>query len=85
MEKHEKMSGSEFVNTMAELGEKHAKMITETLQTVAKEVTEMTSDEKIEEVHPIFISAGKGAYHGAMKLMMDVNNPMFAVVAMKER
>ena len=80
MEEKDKMSGSDFVNTMAQLGEKHAKMIADTLQTVADEVAEQTDEKKLKDVHPIFVSAGHGAYHGAMEIMMKKTNPIFAAL-----
>lgn len=83
MDEKQKMNGSEFVNHMAELGQKHAEIISNALQQVASEVEAETNDEKLKKLHPIFISAGKGAYHGAMRMMMQKDNPLFKVISMR--
>ena len=84
MKKDDKVGGAEFVDVMAELGEKHAGIISEALNRVAEEVQSFTSDDKLEDIHPVFISAGKGAYHGAMKFMMDKNANNFKVVRLDD-
>ena len=70
MEEKDKMSGSDYVNAMAELGMKHGKMMTESMDAIQEELTAENSEEKTEGVHPIFISAGQGAYEGALRLAL---------------
>ena len=79
----ERKHNDNFVHTMAELGEKHAKLISETLETVAEEVRQQITDELVKDIHPVFMAAGKGAYHGAMKIMMEKNNINFGILQFK--
>lgn len=80
MDDNEKMAGSDFVTEMAELGQKHANMITQVLQTVTSEYSEFMDDEKVNQIHPIFVAAGRGAYHGAMKINMKKNEKKYGEI-----
>lgn len=80
MEEQDKMSGGEFVNIMAQLGEKHARMIANTLQIAANELALQNTEKKLKNIHPIFISAGHGAYYGALNIMLKKNDPLVAAL-----
>ena len=80
MNEKDKMTGADFVNDMADLGEAHSKLIYEVLEKVAQEVEEKVNNDAIKNIHPIFVSAGRGAYHGALNIMMKKSSPIFDII-----
>lgn len=83
MEDKEKMSGSDYVDNMAELGMKHGKILTRAIDAVQEELTAENSDEKVKDVHPIYINAGQGAYEGALRIALGKRARVFDVFSSK--
>lgn len=84
MDDKDKMSGSDYVNAMAELGMKHGTMMTDSMDAIQKELDAANSTEKVEHVHPIFISAGQGAYEGALRLALGKRGAVVDMFSKKQ-
>lgn len=80
MDETEKMSGAEYVNAMADLGIKHGKMMIEIMDTIQKELDEAHSEDATKDIHPIFVSAGEGAYVGALRIHLSNKARIFEVI-----
>lgn len=71
---------TDFIYEMAKLGDKHAKMLNELFTLIQNETNGAVERAENSEIHFIYISAGKGAYHGAMRyLLKDAKSPLEVV------
>ena len=77
MDQQHKISGGNYVNDMAELGQKHSRLFAETLKQVAKEYKEFMDRKEHKDIHPIFQMAGRGAYAGALKFDFQPDQEKF--------
>lgn len=67
----DKNKNAAFVDKMARMGKDHAERLAIELAAIGKEVDAARDDAKKNQLDPVFMSAGRGAYHGALRIGLD--------------